>query len=131
MWRSLFLVNLQACRLIAGNFSIKWTPSQVFFDSVLSPPMLPPCIDLSPPHQVLKSPPPGFESSCSCSHLKKDQLLSLFSYIRQFSVFFNSWRIDDWKPRKSKVALKIRLRKSFNSCKYHMKDHIFIAPNLS
>ena len=26
-WRSLFLVNLQACRLIADNFTNKWTPS--------------------------------------------------------------------------------------------------------
>ena len=50
MWRSSFLANLQSCRLIASNFAIKWTPSQVFFDSILSPPMLlPPCIDLSPP----------------------------------------------------------------------------------
>ena len=34
--------------LIASNFTIKWTLSQAFFDSILSPPfMLPPCIDLS------------------------------------------------------------------------------------
>ena len=45
MRRSSFLVNLQACRLIAGNFTIKWTPSQVFFNRILS---LPPCIDLKP-----------------------------------------------------------------------------------
>ena len=51
MWRSSFLVNLQSCRLIASNFAIKWTPSQVFFDSILSPPC-------SSPHQILKSPPP-------------------------------------------------------------------------
>ena len=51
--------DLQACRLIARNFAIKWTPSQVFFDIILSPPMLPPCIDFSPPpHPILKSPPP-------------------------------------------------------------------------
>ena len=59
MWRSSFLVNSQACRLIDGNFTIKWTPSQVFFHSILSPPMLPPFIDLSPSlHQILKSPTP-------------------------------------------------------------------------
>ena len=51
MWRSSFLVNLQSCRLIASNFAIKWTPSQVFFDSLLSAPC-------SSPHQILKSPPP-------------------------------------------------------------------------
>ena len=37
VWRSSFLVvNLQACRLI------KWTPSHVFFDNILSPPHAPP-----------------------------------------------------------------------------------------
>ena len=50
MWRSLFLVNLQACRLITGNFTIKRTPSQVLFDSILTPPpMLPACIELTFP----------------------------------------------------------------------------------
>ena len=33
------------------------TPSQVFFNSILNPYMLPPCIDLSPSHQILKRPP--------------------------------------------------------------------------
>ena len=45
VWRSSVLITLQACRFIAGNFTIKWTPSQVFFNIILSPP---PCIDLSP-----------------------------------------------------------------------------------
>ena len=40
---------MQACRLIASNFTIKWTPSQVFFGSISRLPILPPCIDLSPP----------------------------------------------------------------------------------
>ena len=54
MWRSSFLVNLQACRLITNNFTIKWTASQVFFSTILSlPPILPPCFELSPP------PPPS------------------------------------------------------------------------
>ena len=41
VWRSSFLVNLQACKLIAGNFTTKWTPSQIFVDSILSPPCSP------------------------------------------------------------------------------------------
>ena len=49
MWRSSFLVNLQACRLIAGNFTIKWTPSQVFFDKILSSPHAPLMFWLKPP----------------------------------------------------------------------------------
>ena len=49
VWRSSFLVNLQACRIIAGNFTIKWTPSQVFFDRILSPPHAPPMY-WAPPH---------------------------------------------------------------------------------
>ena len=61
VWRSSFLVNLQASRLIASNVTNRWTPSQAFFNSVLSPP---PCFPhaltqapLPPPHQILKSPP--------------------------------------------------------------------------
>ena len=42
VWRSSYLVNLQACRLIVDNFTIKWTPSQVLFVSVLSPLHAPP-----------------------------------------------------------------------------------------
>ena len=38
MWRSSFLVNVQACRLIDSNFTNRWTLSQVFFNSILSPP---------------------------------------------------------------------------------------------
>ena len=40
MWRSWFLTNLKACRLIAGFTNI-WTPWQVFFNSILSPLNLP------------------------------------------------------------------------------------------
>ena len=57
MWRSSFLVILQACRLIASNFSIKWAPWQVFFNSILSPPHAPPCMDLSPPIKFWWAPP--------------------------------------------------------------------------
>ena len=49
VWRSSFLVNLEACRLIAGNFTIKWTPSHVFFDCILSSPHAPPMCWLKPP----------------------------------------------------------------------------------
>ena len=56
MWRSSLLVYLQAYRLIASNFTIKWTPSQVFFNSISSP-HAPPMYWLKPPHHILKSPP--------------------------------------------------------------------------
>ena len=39
MWRSSFLVNFQACRLIAGNFTNIRTPSQIFFNSILTSPL--------------------------------------------------------------------------------------------
>ena len=29
----------------------------------------------------------------------------LFSFNRQFNVFFNLWRIDDWKPRIKKIKI--------------------------
>ena len=53
MWRSSFLLNFQACRLIARNFSNRWTPSHVILR-----PHAPPCIGPSPrpPHQILQSP---------------------------------------------------------------------------
>ena len=58
MWRSSFFVNLQACRLIADNFTNKWTPSRVFFDRFLSTP--PPCplhvLTQAPRHHIFKSP---------------------------------------------------------------------------
>ena len=58
VWRSSFLVHLHACRLIAGNFTMKWTPSQSFFNSILSPNYAPPCIDLSPsPIKFWRAPP--------------------------------------------------------------------------
>ena len=57
--RSSFSVNLQAWRLISGNFIIKWTPSQVFFDRMLfpPPPHASPMYWLKPPHRILKTPP--------------------------------------------------------------------------
>ena len=55
VWRSSFLVNFQACSLIVDNYTNRWTPLQVFFNSILSPPMLPPCIDSSSAPSNLKS----------------------------------------------------------------------------
>ena len=57
MWSSSFLVNLQACRLIADNFTNRWTRCEVFFNSVLSLPHAPPCIDSSHDHQILAQSP--------------------------------------------------------------------------
>ena len=55
---------MQSCRLIASNFN-KWTPLQVFFNDftnilkmLFQAPMLPPCIDSSPPYQIWKTTPP-------------------------------------------------------------------------
>ena len=53
MQRTSFLVNLQACRLIANTK--RWTPSQVFFNSVLSPP--PPCSPMYWVKPPLSNPP--------------------------------------------------------------------------
>ena len=53
-----FLVNFQAWKLIPNNFTIKWTPSQIFFDSILSPTCSPYILTEAPPlHQILTSPP--------------------------------------------------------------------------
>ena len=64
VWRSSFLVNLQACRLIAGNFIIKWTPSQVFLNGILTPPS-PPC--LHTPKRI-----PG------CNHDRSRKMITVF-----------------------------------------------------
>ena len=47
-WRSSFLINLQTCRLLAGNFTNIWTPSQIVFNSILTPKPSPSCIYLNP-----------------------------------------------------------------------------------
>ena len=60
VWRSSFLVNFQACSLIADNYTNRWTPSQIFFNSILSPPCFPHVLTQAPPpspHQILKSHP--------------------------------------------------------------------------
>ena len=56
VWSS-FLVNLEACRLTAGNFTIKWTTSQVYFASILRSPHALPCFDLMPPPSNSEEPP--------------------------------------------------------------------------
>ena len=58
VWRSSFLVNFQACRLIGCNFTDRWTPSQVFFNTVLSLPCSTHVFNQATPNQMLKSPPP-------------------------------------------------------------------------
>ena len=42
-------MHLQAFRLIGSNFTVKWSPSQVFFDSILSFPHVPLMFWLKPP----------------------------------------------------------------------------------
>ena len=39
------------------------------------------------------------------SATRKDRLLSLFSFNRQFNLFFILWRIDDWKPWMKKIKI--------------------------
>ena len=62
MWRISFLVNLQACRLRACNLMNSWWTSLQtnsftgIFQHCFNPPMLCPCIDSNPLHQILKSP---------------------------------------------------------------------------
>ena len=86
MWRSSFLVNLEACRLIAGNFTIKWTPSKVFFDGILSSSHAPPMFWLKPSHQILRS-PPMFATPVGNPELKNlYQILFLF-YKESFMLF--------------------------------------------
>ena len=69
-WEVLSSVNLQTFRLVASNFTIKWTTSQVFFNSILSPSMLPPCIDLGPPSNFEE--PPHVLNTCkkSCRYFQ-------------------------------------------------------------
>ena len=63
MWRSSILVNLQACRLRAGNFTNWWTPSHVFFNTIWSPlPCSPNILAQAFAYQILKSPPHIFNT---------------------------------------------------------------------
>ena len=69
VWRSSFSVKLQACRLIAANFTNRWTPSFFkgfyldFKNTILSPPSplshAPTMYWLKPCYQILKSLPNG------------------------------------------------------------------------
>ena len=56
MWRSSFLVNLQACRLIASNFTDNELLHR-YFKHYFKTPMLP--YVLTSPHQILKHPIPN------------------------------------------------------------------------
>ena len=51
-----FLVNLEACRFIADNLTIKWLLHRYFLPAFYALPMLPPCFDLNSP-----SPTSNFE----------------------------------------------------------------------
>ena len=91
VWTSSFLVNLKACRFIASNFTDRWTLSWVFFNSILSPHMLFPCIDSSPPPSNFGDPTPSpcFQNlSETLSCCKK----SLWSYqtCRKFQICYSS-----------------------------------------
>ena len=60
MWRSSFLVKLQAFMLIASNFANKWAPSQVFFKDftyILRTLFQAPSPALCSPHVLTQVPP--------------------------------------------------------------------------
>ena len=106
MWRSSFLVNLQPCRLIVGNFTIKWTLPQLFFDSISSP----------PPHALpmfwLKSPlpsikfwkaPPNVLKTCGkpCLTLIFSQPLEVVK--KYFSHNPHWWSCVGWQKRSHSI----------------------------
>ena len=72
---------MQACRLIAGNFPIKWTRLQVFFDSNLSPHHALPMYWLKPlppsNFEELPPPPSGAGHSSPCSQHLWENLYSM------------------------------------------------------
>ena len=84
MWKSLLLVNLEACRFIASNFTIKWTPSQVFFDSILSSPHATPSstfwLKNPPPHPHV--PPPIFATLVENPNMQTMHKINLCSYFK-------------------------------------------------
>ena len=101
MWRSSFLVNLEACRLVAGNFTIKWTHSQVFFDSMLSSLHAPLMLWLKPaPPSNFEEPPPsiGGGTASSCSQHLWETLLNGYD-IQKLGSFA-------WGNRSSRIYLK-------------------------
>ena len=110
MWRKSFSINLEACRLIANNFTIKWTPSQVFFASILSSPHAPPMFWLKIP------PPPCFD-------------LSPF-YSEDISVFVTTF----WSCRESGLIRRIRLTSKFMASQPGLQTiviHILLNISLS
>ena len=56
-----------SCRLVAVNFTTKWTPSKVFFCSILSLSMLSPCIDSRWPIKFWKGGGGGRGAQPPCS----------------------------------------------------------------
>ena len=89
MWRSSFLVNLQACRLKAGNFTVSFTG---IFRQHFKPPMLPHCIDFSPPHQILKI-PPMFSTPVGNPALVSSRNKPKLLYIYQCNAYgYQTWK---------------------------------------
>ena len=68
-------------------FTDKWTPSQVFFKTVLSPPCSPPCVDSSPSPSKFKEPPNGYYAFFSKPVGNADTGLANVS---KFHFFFRS-----------------------------------------
>ena len=141
MWSSL-LVNLQACRLIAGNFTMKWTPSQVFFGSILSPHAFPMYwLKPPPPHQILKStpPPPMFSKpvgnpvTYSSTIRTATYYLSVFSNI--ITTFKSIWMSSEKHKmihQKSQVLSNYKLVASdvqpiFTNVKCEMKEMLYLC----
>ena len=75
--------GLQACRLRAGNFTIKWTPSQLFFNSILSSPHAPAIYWLKHPPSPSNSEEPPWSGGpvppCS-QHLWETLLMEILCY---------------------------------------------------
>ena len=114
MWRSSFLVNLQASRLIASNFTIKCQMNSIIFQKHFrehfQPLMLPSCIDLSSPsHQILKSSPP-----CS-QHLWETLVVREVCFVILVSV-----------TAVMSNSLFVHLSRWSSSSKFFLKEHALV-----
>ena len=95
LWGSSFLVNLQASRLMASNFTNKWTSSHVFFITILS---LPPCslhalTQVLPPIKFWRA--PHVLNTCGKKSVKNvwvfwdSDIWYLWWHIRQFLLWLD------------------------------------------
>ena len=95
-----------------GNFTIKWTTSQVFFNSISSTLHAPPCIDISHPplpHQLLKAPLPNGGQSPPCSqHLCETLIFKMSSHKKCF-IGWTCW------TSVGKIAIKNLPRERINN----------------